>query len=134
MALGRTGLGSVFREKPNLVTHAGRANMRHPDAGNELFRKSQRRKIIALGFNHQADDCTAMNVDGPTLYQQAVDGGVKPAVVNDVVDVAVNIVVAPAGLYKTEDLVIVSFHRDRTVFLTHWHTSLLTIFDPNFKP
>ena len=29
--------------------------MRHANAGDHRLGKSQRRKIIALGFNHQAD-------------------------------------------------------------------------------
>ena len=51
---------------------------------------------MALRFDHQADHAAAVNVKRALLNQQAVHGGVKPAVVNDVVDMAVHVVVRPA--------------------------------------
>jgi hypothetical protein len=63
-----------------------------------------------------------------------IHGRVEPAVVNDVVHMAIDIVVHPAGLYISEVSVMFPFHWDRPTFLTHLHVSVLSIIAPKFKP
>ena len=121
-------------KQPHLITHTGAPQPRHTDARLHRLRKRQRSKIIALGFDHQANGFTGVDIQHALLYQVGVDGRVEPAVIHDIVHMAVDIIVGPAGLYIGEVSVIPSFHWYRSTFLTHWHTSELTIFDHKFKP
>ena len=86
MAFGGARQAFIGRKQRDFVTHAGRADMRHANAGHHGLGKGQRRKVIALGFHHQANHRAGMNVERAAFNQQAVDGGVKPAVINDIVD------------------------------------------------
>ena len=70
----------------------GHANTRFHGLG-----ESQRGKVIALGLYHQANCLPIMNIQRALLYQIRIDCGIKPAVVDDVVHMTVNIVVRPAG-------------------------------------
>ena len=71
--------------------------MGHTNAGLDGLRKSQRGEIVALGFNHQTDRGTVVNVQHALLNQMGVHGGVEPTVVHHVVHVAIGIIVHPAG-------------------------------------
>ena len=53
---------------------------------------------MTLGVHDQADDLAIMDIKRLILNQPAVNSGVKPRVVDDVVDVPVHIVVFPTGL------------------------------------
>ena len=105
MAFGGARLARVSCKDADFIAHAGRADTRDTNARHHRFRKSQRRKIMALGFNHQANHAACVNVNGTVLYQQAVDGSVKPAVINNIVDVALHIIVRPAGVDGSKSFV-----------------------------
>ena len=79
--------------------------MRHPNADLHGLRESQRRKVIAVGFYHQANCLAGVDVQGTVLYQVCIHCRVKPAVINDVVDMAIGIVVHPSGGDGPESLV-----------------------------
>ncbi|MCY1541891.1 hypothetical protein D9M68_776050 [compost metagenome] len=81
--------------------------MGHTQAGLHGLRESQRREIVALGFHHETNDLATMDVQRAPLDQPSVHSGVEPAVVDDVVDVAVDVVVAPARADGAEDAVVV---------------------------
>ena len=49
-----------------------------------------------MRLDHQANGCTLVNIQSALLYQIGVDRSVKPSVINDIVDMAVHIVVCPA--------------------------------------
>src|SRR4051812_2738329 len=78
--------------------------MRHANTGFDALRISQRRKVIALRLDDEPNRRTRMDVEYATLDQEAVDRRVEPAVVDDVVDVPVDIVVGPSGLDGLEGL------------------------------
>ena len=79
--------------------------MPDPNTSHQIFRKSQRGKVIALGFDDQANHRARMDVYCALLYQQAIHGGVKPAVIDNIVDMPVHVVVRPAGADITKNLV-----------------------------
>ena len=49
-----------------------------------------------MGFHHQANRLALVNVQGTMFNQVGVHGGIKPLVIDDVVHMAVHIVVTPA--------------------------------------
>jgi len=58
--------------------------------------KTDRSEILALGFHHQTDDRALLDIEHPLLDKILVHHRVEEAVVDDVVDVAVDVVVTPA--------------------------------------
>ena len=58
--------------------------------------------------SHQANRLTDVNIQSPLLYQIGIHCGVKPTVVNDVIDVPIGVVVAPTGGYGTQQAVSAS--------------------------
>ncbi|MCY1544049.1 hypothetical protein D9M68_799010 [compost metagenome] len=79
--------------------------MRHTQTGPHGLWEGQRRKVVALGFDHQPDHRAIVDVERALLDQVSVDHGVEPAVVHHVVHVAIDIVVGPAGGDGTQDAV-----------------------------
>lgn len=79
--------------------------MRDPNTGHQVFRKNQRGKVMALGFDDQANHRARMDVYRALLYQQAIHGGVKPAVIHNIIDMPVHVVVRPAGADIAKNLV-----------------------------
>ena len=67
--------------------------MRHANARLDLLRKGQRSKVIALSLYHQPNRLSRMNIQCALRYQISVHRRIKPAVVNDVVDMAINVVI-----------------------------------------
>ena len=93
----RGGSLAALRKQANFIPHAGVAQTRNANPRLHRLWKRQRLKVVAMGFDHQADGVTVVNVQHALLDQPGVDGGVKPAVIDNVVDMAVGIVVGPAG-------------------------------------
>jgi hypothetical protein len=71
--------------------------VRHAQTGLHVLREGKRRKVVALRLDDQANGFAVVDVQHALLDQVGVDRRVEPAVVHDVVDVAVGIVVHPAG-------------------------------------
>lgn len=67
--------------------------MRDANPSFHLLRKRQRGKVIALGLYHQTNRLPGMNIERPPLYQIGVHRRIKPAVVDDVVHMSINIVI-----------------------------------------
>ena len=88
--------GLALRKQADLVAHAGGAELGHPDPGLDRLGKGQRGEIVALRLDHQTDGLALVDVEHALLDQVGVDGGVEPAVIDDVVDMAVGVVVHPA--------------------------------------
>ena len=59
--------------------------------------EGQRAMEAAAGLDRHADDGPALRVEAASLDQVVVNHGVEVAVVDDVVHVAVDVVVHPAG-------------------------------------
>ena len=53
--------------------------------------------VGAAGIHGEANDGRVVNIEATGADQVFVDDGVKPAVVNNVIDMTVNVVVHPAG-------------------------------------
>ena len=53
--------------------------------------------VGAARIHRETDDRCVVNIKAADADQVFVDDGVEPAVVNDVIDVTVNVVVHPAG-------------------------------------
>src|SRR5690606_22411998 len=82
------GQGFVPGEQPDVVAHAGVAQVRHAQPGFNGLRKSQRSEVVALCLDHQADDLATVDIQYALLDQPAIDGRIEPAVVHDIVDMA----------------------------------------------
>jgi len=65
---------------------------------------------MALGVHHQPNNEAAVDIQRAIFNQPTVHCGVKPCVVDDVVHMAVNIVVFPSRLDGTEDPEVGSSH------------------------
>lgn len=79
--------------------------MRNPNARFNGLRKSQRGKIVAMRFHHQANGFTLVNVEHALFDQMRIDRRIKPTVVNNVVDVTISIVVHPSRGDETKSAV-----------------------------
>ena len=95
MALRRRSIAAA--KNAEFVAHARRAPVRYAQAHVHRLRERQGRKIIAMGFHHQADARAMRHIQRAVLYQIGVDRRVKPAVIDDVIDMAIGVVVHPAG-------------------------------------
>ena len=71
--------------------------MRDAQAGIDDLGEGQRRQIAALRFDAVADHAAVLDIESAGANQVLVDDGVEVAVVDDVIDVAVDVVVHPAG-------------------------------------
>jgi hypothetical protein len=58
--------------------------------------------VRALRFNAVGDNRIAMNIEIAVFDQIRIDRGIEPAVIDDVIHVAVNVVVHPAGVDDME--------------------------------
>ena len=83
-------------EDSELITHAGRPQLRHPQTDVNGLRKRQRCKIIAMGLNHQADSGAVRHIKRAPLYEIGIHRSVEPAVIHHVVHVTIGIVVHPS--------------------------------------
>ena len=63
---------------------------------------------MALRLDHQPNGLADVDIQRALLDQVAVHCGVKPAVVHNIVDMAIHIVVGPAGGDGLEDPVMVT--------------------------
>src|SRR2546427_12843464 len=88
---------TLFRS-PDLVMHAGVAELGDAEPGVDRFRKGDRPLVRALRFDADGDDVIERDVEPALLDQVTVDEGVEVRVVHDVVDVPVHVVVGPARL------------------------------------
>src|SRR5262249_9580992 len=68
----------------------------------DLVRKAQALEIIALRLDHQADDRAVERLEHALLDQVAVHHGVEKRIMLNIVDVAIDVVVHPAGRDETE--------------------------------
>ena len=82
--------------------------MRHPDASLDGLGKCQRCKIIALRLYHQTNGFTLVNVQHTFLNQVRIDRRVKPTVVNNIVHMAIHVVVHPPGSDGAKSAVVTS--------------------------
>src|SRR5262249_25694084 len=90
----------VAAEDADLVADAAGAEAAHPQAGVDRLRKRDLAQVAAAGLDADADH---LSVDVEAVVDQPpVDHGVEVRVVDDVVDVAVDVVVVPAGLDRAE--------------------------------
>ena len=120
-------------EKTYSVTHARSADMLHAQACLDRLRKCQRAQKAAVGFGAYADDRASEKIQ-PSLFDQiSADDGVEVAIVLNVVDMTVYIIVVPSGRDQLEILVVsrgsgiwkTPFRRIRLLFfasiLSHVH-------------
>src|SRR5258708_2405530 len=91
----RRRLGLALLEEPDLVADAGAAELADPEPGVDGFGKGQRPLEAAEALHAQADDRPVMDVEPAGPDQVLVDDGVEVGIVDDVVDVAVDVVVHP---------------------------------------
>ena len=92
----------VVAKQPDRVDHRRIAELLDGDAGGDPVWKGAFGVIAASGLDHQPDRISGMRVEQPLLDQPAVDRCVEQRVVGDVVHVAVNVIVRPAGLQRAE--------------------------------
>src|SRR5690606_29288765 len=84
-------------EQADAVAHAAVAKLLHAQAGVDAAGEGDHAQEAAGRFGAQADRGAAVDVEPAFGDQVGVDHGVEVAVVLDVVDVAVDVVVLPAG-------------------------------------
>ncbi len=103
-ALGRR-LPLVIPEQADLVAHRGRAEPRDAQARRDEIGKGHLAEIAAAGLDHEPDLPAIMDVEHAVLHEPTVHGGVEQRIVHDIVHVAVDVVVHPAGRDRPEGLV-----------------------------
>ncbi len=87
----------VILKQPHLIPHTRVAQPGHAQACVHDIRKRNRGKVAAAGFHHQPHHLTGLEIEQAPLNQPLVHHGVEVAVVDDVIHVAIDIVVHPAG-------------------------------------
>ena len=85
------------REEADLVAHARASHVRDPQRRRDGTRIGKRREVVAARLHHQPDHCAPVDVERAALDEPRVHHGVEEGVVDDVVHVAVGVVVEPAG-------------------------------------
>src|SRR5690606_14274652 len=93
----RRRLVVVVAENSDLPAHAGAADTSHPQARGDAVRKADAAVKPAAALDAEADDRIAPGIEPALADQEVGDGRVEIAVLVDVVDVAVDVVVEPAG-------------------------------------
>ncbi|MNE71063.1 hypothetical protein D3C80_1669000 [compost metagenome] len=83
-----------------------------------------------MGIDHQANRRALLEVEQVLLQQPAVDYGVEPAVVDDVVDVAVDVVVHPARGDIAQEAIVFALMR---CGFAHGSSLLLHAAHTNFR-
>jgi pentose-5-phosphate-3-epimerase len=63
-----------------------------------------------------------MNIQSPLLDQITVDGGIKIAVINHVIYMAVDVVIAPAAIHRTKIPILITIRP--VALLCHQYTAL----------
>jgi hypothetical protein len=84
---------AIVGKQGDLIAHAGCTDATNTQSRQHRLRVGQRRKVVALGLYHQSDQVPRMDVKYTAIDQVPIDRRVKPAVVDDVVDMPVNVVV-----------------------------------------
>ena len=93
----RRGVVLVVAKDADLVADAGAAELGDPEPGGDPIRVADAAMEPAAALDAKAHHLVAPGIE-PALADQVVgDRGVEEAVVVDVVDVAVDVVVEPAG-------------------------------------
>ncbi len=83
------------------------AELVHAHAGQDARRVRERRVVLATRLDDEPDRVAARRIEAALADQALVHGRVEEAVVRDVVDVAVDVVVAPARRDRRLEWVVV---------------------------
>src|SRR3546814_5980833 len=95
-AAERRRLRAVLLEQADLVAHRAVAQMAGAQAGLDLLGKGEGRLVATGALGADADDLAVVDVEPAFVNQVGVDHRVEVGVVDDVVHVAVDVVVHPA--------------------------------------
>src|ERR1700722_19390318 len=95
VAASRGGLFSPGPEHCEMVTHRRAAEMLDRDADFGQFGVGEAGIVSAIAFDDQADDRARSRIEQPRLDEDRVYRGIEQRVIDDVVEVAVGVVIAP---------------------------------------
>src|SRR5688572_7890013 len=118
MAL-RSGSLRALREEADLVAHAGAAQVRDAECGHHRLRVLERREVVAARLDNEADHVALLDVERALLDQPRVHDGVEERVIDDVVEVAVGVVVHPPRGHDAPVGILVERCRRRTLAAGH---------------
>ena len=97
MAFGRWRI-FVFQKNRKRVTHGTVADVVDPHRASEFLWKFKRRIISALRLHNEANDISIMEFQNALLDEKFIHDRVEIRVVDDIVDMAIDIIVGPPGL------------------------------------
>ena len=83
-------------EDANLIAHAGIAQPTDPQTSIHHRRETDGFEELTMGFDRKSNRCAAAVVQSAPLHQIAIDDGIEKFVIDDVVDMMINVIVAPA--------------------------------------
>ena len=107
----RLGVGRIVRaEQSDLVTHGTVTEFRHAQACMHGLRKCKTLYVGATRIHGKTNDGCVVNIKAALSDQVFVDYGVEPAVIHDVVDVAVDVVVHPSCRDRQKVFVFFATH------------------------
>jgi len=92
----RRGFLIVTPKQADFVTNAGAANARNTEAGGNGLREVNSLPEPTSAFDTKADDLALPRIETTLVHQKMGDRGVEEAVIIDVVDMAIDVVVHPA--------------------------------------
>src|ERR1700677_1772684 len=98
----RAGDRRARLERPQRVAHRGAAEILYFHADFNFVRQRQARKKQAIAFRYEADDRTGTRVQQAGLDQDSIHCRVEKFVIGDVVQMAVDVVVAPTRRHSDE--------------------------------
>src|SRR5690606_24558274 len=93
----RTGFGRPRLEYRQLVMHRAVAQLRYPHPHFNGIGEGDGREVVAAGADHEGYLLALVDIQPTLVDQPTVHRAVEEGVVGDVVDMAVDIVVMPAG-------------------------------------
>ncbi len=102
VATGRSGAWGPRPEHGEAIAHRGAAQMLDRDADIRRLRISEAGEEPATALDHEADDRARRRVEQPRFDQDRVHRRIEQRVLDDVVEMAVGVVVAPPGRERHE--------------------------------
>src|ERR1700677_4719409 len=98
----RAGDRRARLERPQRVAYRGAAEMFHFHADFDSVGIRQARKKSAIAFRYEADDRTGAGIQQAGLDQDSIHRRVEKFVIGDIVQMAVDVVVAPTRRHSDE--------------------------------
>ena len=121
-----SGRGTALHEQADFVADGAVADAADGDAGLHFLREGHGAGVGAAGFHDEADHRPLFDIEQAMFHQPGVHGRIEEAVIDDVVDMTVDVIVHPAGRDGAPGLIVST--RAHFPFASHKRLSPFTFY------